>query len=224
MSVSQYYCVLDSIEKKANQLGRSLNTIQLVAITKYQEVKKVRQLYELGCRNFGESRLQESLVKLSELPLDCQWHFIGSLQKNKVLKVVENFDLIHSVDSVELAKKISEVSLKLDKKTAVLLQVNTSLEETKHGLIAEQWERSLNEINQLNGIRVEGLMTMGPLTQDQAIIRKCFRELYRLREKWQDMMKEPEIFQHLSMGMSHDYLIAIEEGATLLRIGSAIFS
>lgn len=216
--------ILEQLKHKAEECGRLVDDLTLIIVTKNQSSESIQQLYQAGGRDFGESRLQEGLLKVDCLPSNAKWHFIGTLQSNKIGKVLSCFDLIHSIDSFELAKKISRMSEERDKRTAILLQVNTSLEPSKHGLTAESWEGHLDSLNHLKGIKIEGLMTMAPLTRDQDLIRKSFRSLYQLREKWSRNMREPEIFQHLSMGMSSDYLIAIEEGATLLRIGSAIFS
>lgn len=212
------------IKEKALACGRNPNEIGLVAVSKNYSVNAMQAAYQEGCREFGESRVQEALEKIPLLPSDCKWHLIGNLQSNKVSRAVSSFQLIHSVDHPLLAQKISQVSQAKGIITPILLQVNTSGEVTKHGLSAEEWQKSLEAINQLSHLRIEGLMTMAPYTHDQHLIRSCFQRLCQIREEWRKQMKEPACFQHLSMGMSNDYLIAIEEGATLLRIGSALFS
>lgn len=219
----QYQQVLDQIHETARKCGRDPKDIRLIAVTKNQPIESMAEVYQKGCRDFGESRVQEALPKIPLLPSDCRWHFIGTLQSNKVSKVLSPFCLIHSVDTLELARRISYLSEKLQQTTSILLEVNTSLEPSKHGLKAKDWKAHLDEINALTNIKVEGLMTMAPLIEDESIIRGCFKELYDLREGWGKWMKEPEAFRHLSMGMSQDYQIAIEEGATLLRVGTAIF-
>lgn len=224
MSIVTHYCQIEQqVREKALACGRQPQEITLVAVSKTYPVESIHSVYQEGGRVFGESRVQEALQKISLLPLDCQWHLIGTLQSNKVSKAVSSFQLIHSVDHFQLAQKISHASQEKGIITSILLQVNTSGEATKHGLPGEEWEKLVESINQLSYLRVEGLMTMAPYTEDEGIIRSCFRKLYQLREKWRNQMKDPASFCHLSMGMSHDYLIAIEEGATLLRIGSAIF-
>lgn len=215
--------VAQKVREKALSCGRDPQEVTVIAVSKKCSVELIRSVYHEGCREFGESRIQESLGKMSELPNDCIWHFIGSLQSNKVGKAISSFQLIHSVDSIQLARKISQMSQERGIRTSILLQVNTSGEVSKHGLSSEEWEQKIDSLNQLSGIKVEGLMTMAPFTEDHQIIRDCFHKLYVLRENWRSQMKDPTVFQHLSMGMSHDYMIAIEEGATLLRIGSAIF-
>ena len=219
-----YVQVRQSIKERALACGRDPQEITLIAVSKNYPVEAMSSVYQEGCREFGESRVQDALQKISQLPQDCHWHLIGSLQSNKVGKAITSFHLIHSVDTPQLAQAISRASEAKGIVPSILLQVNTSGEATKHGLSAEEWERQLDFVNQLTHIKVEGLMTMAPLTDDQEIIRSCFRQLYQLRERWQRCMRDSTHFRHLSMGMSHDYLIAIEEGATLLRVGSAIFA
>lgn len=212
-----------NIARISEACGRNPEEIQLVAVSKTYPAELILEAYEAGCRDFGENRIQEVLQKIPLLPSDIRWHFIGTLQANKVNKGVGAFHLIHSVDSLELAYKISAVSQKREIVTPILLEVNTSGEENKHGLSKEVWLRCLKEIDQLPNIYLKGLMTMAPLTDDQDRIRDCFRSLRQLREAFKIQLKNPAQFKELSMGMSHDYEIAIQEGATLLRIGTALF-
>jgi hypothetical protein len=179
----------------------------LVVVTKNHSIDEIMQVYNEGCRDFGENRLQEALPKIEALPKDIRWHFIGSLQRNKVNKVVENFSFIHSIDSLPLAEKIAATG----KKIPCFLEVNTSGETSKHGFTIEECEK----LPKMEGIEIVGLMTMAPLTDDKRVIRSCFSKLRLLKEKLG--------LKFLSMGMSHDWRIALEEGATHLRIGSAIF-
>ena len=224
LKYSNYHQIKDAVREKAIACGRKIDDITLITVSKTQSIEAIQETYIQGCRDFGESRLQEALEKINRFPSDCKWHFIGSLQKNKVQKVISSFQLIHSVDTLELAEKIEELSKSKKQNTSILLQVNVSGERTKHGLSSEDWEKVLDRLNSLSHLKIEGLMTMAPLTNDTELIRSCFRQLYALRDRWRVRMREPNLFHHLSMGMSHDYLIAIEEGATLLRVGSAIFS
>lgn len=218
-----YHRVQEEIATAAQRCGRDPADILLVAVSKGHNWEQVQPAYEAGCRNFGENRLQEALPKISEAPQDVQWHFIGTLQKNKVVKVIHNFSLIHSVDNLELAQKISECSSELGKTTRILLEVNTSGEPTKHGLNTEQWSQVFDTVLALPGIRLEGLMTMAPLTDDEKRIGKCFADLRIFRERLALRAGDKASLQHLSMGMSHDYPLAIAEGATIVRIGTAIF-
>lgn len=220
--MTNYELIKERIEKAAIKVGRSPGEIQLVAVTKNRSVPEIEALYQEGLRNFGENRVQEALPKMESMPNDINWHFIGTLQKNKVAKVIPKFSLIHSVDSLELAQKISTLSVQASSVTPILLQVNTSNEESKHGLSEEGWLSCLEELSFLPSIRIEGLMTMAPLTEDQAVIRNTFRKLRCFQEELK--LKSSLPLSQLSMGMSHDFEIAIEEGATLLRIGTALFS
>lgn len=185
--------------------------VRLIVVTKEQPIDAIALVYDLGCRDFGENRVQDALPKIEEMPDDIRWHFIGSLQKNKVKKVVGRFALIHSVDSVELAQEIAKQGIATD----ILLQVNTSGETSKQGFTVDEFGQAFKVIRGLPNINVKGLMTIAPLTEDVNVIRKCFRRLRQLRDEFG--------LQELSMGMSGDYRIAIEEGATMVRIGSAVF-
>ncbi|MDP1879869.1 MAG: YggS family pyridoxal phosphate-dependent enzyme [Parachlamydiaceae bacterium] len=221
--MTHYFEILENVRRLSKRCGRDPGSIKLLAVSKNRDIDQIQQVFNEGCLDFGESRWQEAKEKILFLPENIQWHFIGTLQSNKVNPVISNFSLIHSVDHFSLLKKISQVSHEKQINTSVLLQVNTSGELTKHGLKPEEWENFLDEVNDLPNIQIKGLMTMAPMTKDETIIRLCFRRLYDLRENWKNRMRDPLIFNELSMGMSNDYGIAIEEGATILRIGSAIF-
>lgn len=217
--MTQNYCqVLESIRAHAEQVGRDPSAITLVAVTKHHPLEEIQELHDAGARAFGESRVQEAVPKLEQASFSADWHFIGTLQKNKLNKVLGRFALIHSVDSQELAEAISK---RADRKEPLLLQVNTSGEKAKHGLSPEEWEQAWTRLLDLPHLDVQGLMTMAPHTDDDAVIRRCFAALRQFRDHLETKYSVP--LPHLSMGMSHDYTIAIEEGATLLRIGSALF-
>lgn len=188
----------------------------LVAVSKGRSLAEIESLYLAGCRDFGESRVQEFLSKLEVLPKDIRWHFIGPLQKNKVSKLVGKCHLIHSVDSVELAEKIGKQSVQLEIITRILLQVNISGESSKQGFSLEEVLQKVGAIYPIQGIKVEGLMTIAPLTGDKEKISMYFQALRDLRDRLKLI--------HLSMGMSQDYQLALERGATLIRLGSVIFS
>ncbi|MFT4552249.1 MAG: pyridoxal phosphate enzyme (YggS family) [Chlamydiales bacterium] len=209
------------IDMIAQRAGRDPEEITLVAVSKQHPVNSVLLAYNAGCLDFGENRVLEAVEKIRRAPDDARWHFVGNLQSGRVSKAVASFSLIHSVDSKGLAERISESSKKAGKITEILLQVNTSGEESKNGLTPEEWEECFKDIVALKGIRVKGLMTMAPLTKDKEIIRGTFARLREFRDKINPYSRE-EVF-HLSMGMSNDYEIAIEEGATILRIGTEIF-
>lgn len=223
MTASEKYLrLLQNIDEMTHRAGRK-DKITLLVVTKGHPWTDVEPVYQAGGRHFGENRLQEAFPKMSEAPAECHWHFIGTLQKNKVRKVVDSFTLIHSVDHFELVEKISQASLEEGVVTSILLQVNTSGELSKHGLSEQGWEKHVEALLTLPAVRIEGLMTMAPLTEDETKIRDCFADLRKMRDRLQPHFRPHHPFQQLSMGMSHDYPIAIEEGATLLRIGSAIF-
>lgn len=221
--MSHYQQVKQDVTRIARQCGRDPAEITTIAVSKTYPAEAIQKVYSAGCRDFGESRVQEVLQKIPMLPADILWHFIGTLQLNKVNKAVGHFSLIHAVDSFELAQKISSASLQRGLTTPILLQVNTSGEASKHGLTEESWRSLLESLCLLPALNIAGLMTMAPLVEDEAIIRECFRNLRLARDDFRSRVAKPEIFTQLSMGMSHDYPLAIEEGATLLRIGTAIF-
>ncbi len=210
-----------NIERKCRQVNRNPSEIKLVAVSKNFGVDDINSAYDLGITDFGENRAQELISKFEQIGNKVTWHFIGHLQKNKVKYVVRCADLIHSVDSLELAQEISKRAGIENKVQKVLIQVKTSDEETKSGIE----DRVLLDytvafcVNNPN-LELLGLMTMAPLTDDQHKIRKSFIELRELKNKFSSSGFS---LQELSMGMTSDYEIAIEEGTTILRIGSAIF-
>ncbi len=211
--------VLEKIKLTAEKSGRSPKEITLVAVTKTHPLTECLPLLEDGITHFGENRLEEAFEKMEGAPKEIKWHFIGSLQRKKVPKIIGRFSLIQSVDSFELAEKISECSLKASLKTSILIQVNTSSELSKHGFKPQDLKELFPSLLTLEGVKIEGLMTMAPLTEDKQIIRKTFSLLRELKEELEKVHPMP----HLSMGMSNDFEMAIEEGATLLRIGTALF-
>lgn len=182
-------------------------SVKLVVVSKNRTWEEMEGAYEAGARDFGESKIQEFLQKKSTCPPDICWHFIGTLQLNKVAKAIDQFTLIHSIDNLEVAEKLARGS--------VLLQVNTSQEASKHGFTEEELVHQFETLSKLP-LSIQGLMTMAPYTQDQIRIRECFKKLRGLRD--QLGLKE------LSMGMSNDWEIALQEGATIVRIGTAIFN
>lgn len=191
-------------------------------MTKTVPVEAIREAFELGCRDFGENRVQELLQKKPGLPAEIRWHFQGRLQTNKVKALVGETALLHSLDRMELAEEIQKQAEKRNITVETLLQVNASGEATKAGFAPEAAEQAVAELEKYPRIRLRGLMTIGPLTEDEARVRKSFERLRRLREELSGKFSV-EGLQELSMGMSSDYEWAIEEGATILRIGTAVF-
>ncbi len=185
-------------------------------------MERIRIAYDLGERDFGENRVQVLLEKASVLPRDIRWHFIGHVQTNKAKQIVGVAHLAHSVDSIRLAEKLNEECGKKNKRINALIQCNTSGEQTKSGLAPEKIGNFLERANDFENIEFKGFMTMAPLGAKEELIRRTFSELRKVFEK--SRKKYPHFsWEHLSMGMSQDYEIAIEEGATLVRIGTAVF-
>ncbi|MDT3694960.1 MAG: YggS family pyridoxal phosphate-dependent enzyme [Ignavibacterium sp.] len=209
------------IEKTCNKADRDSADIKIIAVSKYFGVDSILEAKKCGLSNFGENRSQELTLKFEKLGNEVTWHFIGTLQRNKVKYVVNSAELIHSVDSVELVEEINKRAEKIGKIQKILLEVKTSEEETKSGLETENEIVNLvQKCSELKNIKLIGLMTMAPLTDETNIIRKSFRDLRNLKDKINDKGFN---LTELSMGMTSDFEIAIEEGATMIRIGSAIF-
>lgn len=209
---------MDRVADAALKVGRSPESITLVAITKYVDVARMNEVYDLGVRDFGESRVQDAVRKLDELSSpSLRWHFIGHLQTNKVKRVVGDF-LIHSVDSWKLAEALHDEAAARGLVQPILVQVNTSGEPSKYGFTPDETPTVVERIvRELPSLSLRGLMTMAPKSDDPEVVRPFFRRLRELR----DAIGPP--LEHLSMGMSQDFPIAVEEGATLIRIGSALF-
>ncbi|HCM42109.1 MAG TPA: YggS family pyridoxal phosphate-dependent enzyme [Candidatus Omnitrophica bacterium] len=211
------------IKKACDVSGRSSSEVEVVAVTKTFDAGVVRQAYDLGLRQFGENKVQELLDKKSSLPSDSCWHMIGRLQTNKVKMVLGQTVLIHSLDRTELFDKIlNEAEKQKIGSVECLLQVNISGEATKAGFAPEQAALFLSQLKSALPIRIAGLMTMAPLTENRAEIRGVFRKARELFTEWKKEFPDNP-WKHLSMGMSGDYEIAVEEGATLIRIGTALF-
>jgi pyridoxal phosphate enzyme (YggS family) len=215
--------ITDNYSKICEDISKVNHHVTLVAVTKGHPIENILPLYHAGCRNFGENRIQDALLKISDLPQDISWHHIGTLQKNKVRKGIENFVLIQGVDSFELCAKISECSVERNQVTPILFQVNTSCETTKHGFSSKSLQACFHKTLLLPGIKSKGLMTMAPLTNDERVVRNCFLSLRLLLEELNAEFPD-ESRKTLSMGMSHDYKLALEEGSTMVRIGSALFN
>ena len=211
----------ERIEKSCKTAGRNPDEIKLIAVSKYFGLDSILEAKKLGVKDFGENRAQELTLKFEKLGDSVTWHFIGTLQKNKVKYAVKAAEFIHSVESIELAEEINNRAEKLDKVQKILIEVKTSGEESKSGVENEaEIIELVKRCNELKNVQLIGLMTMAPLTDDEKIIRKSFRDLRNLKDRINT--KGFKLIE-LSMGMTSDFEIAIEEGATMLRIGSAIF-
>lgn len=212
------------IEKAALASGRRVTDIQLVAVGKTMPKEKLIQAWEYGVRVFGENYVQEASQKFNALyTYPIVWHFIGHLQTNKAKYVVKMFDLIHSVDSFKLAKALDKQAGKIDKIQRVLIQVNIAAEDTKSGVSATETIPLVRQISSLKNVSVAGLMTMPPYFNAPEKARPFFRALRRLRDEIQQACIPGVSMTELSMGMTGDFEVAIQEGATLVRIGTAIF-
>ncbi|MEW6358583.1 MAG: YggS family pyridoxal phosphate-dependent enzyme [Planctomycetota bacterium] len=204
--------------------GRPADSVALVAVTKTVDAATARMLYDLGVRDFGENRVPQAEEKAAALSgLDIRWHMIGHLQRNKVKKALPLFGMIHSVDSLRLAKEIDKEAQKRGSAIDVLIQANTSGEESKFGLAPGDALPLVKEAAGMAGLRVRGLMTMAPFYDNPEDCRPCFRALRELRDEIAKAGIENVEMKHLSMGMTNDFEVAIEEGADIVRVGSALF-
>jgi len=211
------------IAESALRVGRAPEEITLVAVSKTMPVELVQMAYNLGVTDFGENRVQEALPKIAAFhPQGLRWHMIGHLQSNKAGKVVSQFYCVHSVDSLHLAQTLSRHAGEQGKRLSILLQVNVSGEASKEGMPLVETLELARQIVAMPHINVDGLMTIAPLAEDPEQVRPVFRALRLLREQLRTELPQCS-WQHLSMGMTDDYRIAIEEGATIVRIGRAIF-
>jgi len=211
------------IAESALRVGRAPEEITLVAVSKTMPVELVQMAYNLGVTDFGENRVQEALPKIAAFHAQgLRWHMIGHLQSNKAGKVVSPFYCVQSVDSLHLAQSLSRHAGEQEKRLSVLLQVNVSGEASKEGMALAETSELARQIVVLPHLQVDGLMTIAPLVEDPEQVRPVFRALRLLREQLRTELPQCS-WQHLSMGMTDDYRIAIEEGATIVRIGRAIF-
>jgi PLP dependent protein len=213
--------VREQIVSAAVKVGRSADEIDLVAITKTHPAEKVREAIEAGQSLFGESRVQEARVKVPELPSNLRWHFVGHLQKNKVRQALPLFEMIHSIDSLSLAQDVDRIAEEEGLYPRVLLEVNVAGEGSKFGFAPDQLREHLEALLALPRLTIEGLMCIPPIADESEVSRKYFVQLREIRDSLEREfgLKLPQ----LSMGMTNDFSVAVEEGATLVRVGTAIF-
>lgn len=215
--------VLDRIRSAMHQAGREEGGVRLVAASKSVTVDRLREAIAAGVQIAGENRLQEALPKIDALKGErVTWHFIGQLQRRKVRAVVGAFELIHSVDSLELASEIDRRAADAGRRQKILLEINLGAEQSKAGFLVDEVEEALPRLAALNHIGIEGLMAVPPQTPDAEQSRPHFRRLRELSERLNRQLPGVSLTE-LSMGMSNDYVVAIQEGATLVRLGTAIF-
>ena len=229
--------VKENIAAACAHSGRGEKSVKLIIVTKTAPIESVKEVIKLGCTELGENRVQqlkqvaadideflEQNTGEENMPEKVNWHMIGHLQRNKVKQALKTCSLIHSVDTLRLAEEINSAAAKLDHKANILLQVNCSGEPQKYGAPVGAATHLAEQFSTMNNIRLVGIMTMAPLTMNKDVVRSCF---IRAREIFEEIKGERlagSKFKQLSMGMSQDYEIAIEEGATMLRIGSAVFA
>jgi len=213
----------ERIEKAALRSGRKKEDITLVAVTKNVEPERINQGIDAGIKIIGENRIQEAEEKFKFIAKDVEKHLVGHLQTNKVKKALELFDLIQSVDSLHLAQEISKRAADKGKTAEVLIEVNTSGELSKYGVKPDEVPGFVEEVEKFEYIKIRGLMTVGLLTDEMDKVRPCFVKLRSLFESLKSLKKENVEMRYLSMGMSSDFEMAIEEGSNMIRIGTAIF-
>ena len=223
MLTQNYDMVCKNMKKACENAGRPASETTLIAVSKTYPAEAISTLYEHGCRDFGENKVQELLEKYETLPKDIRWHMIGHLQRNKVKYIVDKVYLIHSVDSLRLAEEISKEALKKNVTVNILIEVNVAQEESKFGLKTEETEALVEQISALPGICVKGLMTIAPYVENAEENRQYFRNLKQLSVDIMHKNIDNVTMDFLSMGMSGDYMVATEEGATYIRVGTSIF-
>jgi len=211
----------EQIAQAAAKVGRAIDEIELVAISKTHDAAKVREAIEAGQTLFGESRVQEARVKIPELPSNLRWHFVGHLQKNKIRHALPLFELTHSVDSLALAEDINRIAEEDGLHPRVLLEVNVAGEGSKFGFQPDKLRAEMESLLALPRLSILGLMTIPPIAEEAEASRKYFVQLRELRARLQTEFHVD--LAQLSMGMTQDFAVAVEEGATLVRVGTAIF-
>jgi pyridoxal phosphate enzyme (YggS family) len=225
--------VQERIAAAANRTGRDPGEVTLVAVTKMEPPEVILAAYDLGLRHFGENRVEEAQEKAGDLPADITWHMIGHIQSRKARDVLSLFNWVHSVDRIKIARRLERFAAEEGVPLPILLECNVSGEASKYGMAADRWMEdeeqrralfaAIEEIASLPHLQVQGLMTMAPIVEDAEEARPVFVQLRRLRDELAGAFPQAS-WQHLSMGMTDDFEVAIEEGATLVRVGRAIFA
>ncbi|GMQ59868.1 YggS family pyridoxal phosphate-dependent enzyme [Vallitalea sediminicola] len=215
--------VLDNIEKAANKVGRQKEEITLIAVSKTKPLECVEEALKNNLINMGENKVQEIRQKYDALGNTVNWHMIGHLQTNKVKYIVDKVSLIHSVDSLKLAEKINAEAIKINKTLNILIQLNVAHEDTKFGLMTQEVTDFIVAVSKLSNVRIKGLMTIAPYVIDSEDNRHIFREIKQLAVDIKRKNIDNVNMDILSMGMTNDYMVAIEEGSTMVRVGTGIF-
>lgn len=215
--------VKKNIEEACKKAGRSPDEVTLIAVSKTKPVALLQEAYDAGARCFGENKVQEIVDKYPQLPSDIRWHMIGHLQRNKVKYIVDKVEMIHSVDSLRLAETIEQEASKHGVKVPVLLEVNVAGEETKFGLRPDEVLPLIKAVSEFPHIKIQGLMTIAPYVEDPEENREIFRQLKKLSVDIEAKNINNVTMSVLSMGMTGDYQVAVQEGATMVRVGTGIF-
>lgn len=212
-----------NIEQACKNAGRSRDEVTLIAVSKTKPVEMLQEIYDENIRDFGENKVQELCSKIEQLPSDIRWHMIGHLQRNKVKYIVGKVELIHSVDTYRLAEEINIQAKKQNVIVPILVEVNIAHEESKFGISAEDAILLVEDISKLENIRIKGLMTIAPYVENPEDNRLYFRKIKQLSVDITNKNIDNVSMEILSMGMTGDYMVAIEEGATMVRVGTGIF-
>ena len=212
-----------NIEQACKNAGRSRDEVTLIAVSKTKPVEMLQEIYDENIRDFGENKVQELCSKMEQLPSDIRWHMIGHLQRNKVKYIVGKVELIHSVDTYRLAEEINILAKTQNVIVPILVEVNIAHEESKFGISAEDAILLVEEISKLENIRIKGLMTIAPYVENPEDNRLYFRKIKQLSVDITNKNIDNVFMEILSMGMTGDYMVAIEEGATMVRVGTGIF-
>ena len=215
--------VEENIVQACERAGRDPKEVTLIAVSKTKPNEMIEEAIDYGMKDFGENKVQEMVEKMDTISEKINWHLIGHLQRNKVKYIVDRVCLIHSVDSLRLAEQINEEAKKKDVVCNILIEVNIANEESKFGVSREELKSLLGEIKKLTNVQVKGLMTIAPFVEDPEDNRKYFREMHKLFIDMSHEIADNIKMEILSMGMTGDYQVAIEEGATMVRVGTGIF-
>lgn len=216
-----YQKIMGNIQKACSRVGREPSEVQIMGVAKSQPSEKIEEAFNCGIRLIGENKTQEAEVHQTELSsLDIDWHFIGKLQKNKINRILKGFDFIQSVDGV---KSLEHIHKRVSERIDVFIEINIGDEKNKSGFTVDGLKKALNYIAMLDRVRITGLMTLPPFCDDPEDVRPYFRKVRELKDEINGLNLSNFDIKHLSMGMTGDYEVAVEEGATIVRIGTALF-
>ncbi|SKC87321.1 YggS family pyridoxal phosphate-dependent enzyme [Maledivibacter halophilus] len=215
--------VLENIENACEKINKNPDEINLVAVTKTIEPERINTALKTGIKNIGENKVQEIMEKYDKINYNPHWHLIGHLQTNKVKYIIDKVDLIHSLDSIRLAEEINKRAKKINRIMNVLIQINIADDEAKFGISHNEIDGFIKELSKFENIKVEGLMTIVPYMDNKEKVRPYFRKMKEIFEDLKNCDYENINMKYLSMGMTNDYIVAIEEGANMIRVGTAIF-